>query len=229
MTDALASTGFAHRLRAMARSKSRQSAGAPALERTVADLRALAHPLRLRMMELFAESPKTTKQVADILGQPPTRLYHHVAALKRAGLLIVTAKRQNRGAVEKWYAGVTQQIGAAQTRGKGKGKAEGRSARRAVAATVLEQAKQEVMSIPFSAKQAALLARIVVAVPPSKIPRIRKRLFEAVQALRTDFSQSASRDVALGAAKGPNADCERWAVTLAFAPVKSPSPSRKPH
>src|ERR671931_1856124 len=115
----------------MARSRSRRSAGAPALRRTVADLRALAHPLRLRMMELFAESPKTTKQVADLLGQPPTRLYHHVAALERAGLLVITEKRQNRGAVEKWYVGVGRELHGRPS--PGQKAAAGRSARRAVA------------------------------------------------------------------------------------------------
>src|ERR1044071_8728746 len=95
----------------------RPSAGAPVLRRALADLRALAHPLRLRMMELFAESPKTTKQVADLLGQPPTRLYHHVAALERARLLVLKEKRKNRGTVEKWYAGVAQQVQGTGSRG----------------------------------------------------------------------------------------------------------------
>src|SRR5215213_9234403 len=105
----------------MPRAKPRPSAGAPALQRSVSDLRALAHPLRLRMMELFAESPRTTKQVAGILGQPPTRLYHHVAALERAGLLVLKETRQNRGAVEKWYAGVAQEYQASgQSPGKRK-------------------------------------------------------------------------------------------------------------
>src|SRR3954467_13034071 len=93
----------------MAKARSKRTAGAPLLADNVADLRALAHPLRLRMMELFAEQPRTTKQVADLLGQPPTRLYHHVAALERAGLLVLKETRQNRGAVEKWYAGVAKQ------------------------------------------------------------------------------------------------------------------------
>src|ERR1043165_2242008 len=115
----------------MGRAKPRKSAGAPVLHRTVADLRALAPPLRLRMMELFAESPKTTKQVAELLGQPPTRLYHHVAALERAGLLVLTETRQNRGTVEKWYAGVAQQVSGAAA-GKS---AAARGARRALAAT----------------------------------------------------------------------------------------------
>src|ERR1051326_6862876 len=122
----------------MTRSRSRRSAGAPVLKRSVADLRALAHPLRLRMMELFAESPKTTKQVAELLGQPPTRLYHHVAALERAGLVVLKKTRRNRGAVEKWYGGVSRQI-----RGTGDASSAGSPSQRAMAATILEQAKQE--------------------------------------------------------------------------------------
>ncbi len=164
------------------------------------------------MMELFAEAPKTTKQVADILGQPPTRLYHHVAALERSGLLVLKEKRKNRGAVEKWYVGISQQIqGTAQ---------KGKSARRAVAATVLEQAKQELMSRPAGAKEAALLARLVLAVPPSKISAIRKRLFDAVQSLRSESQRSRGGSTA----KKSEQDCERWAVTVAFA---APPPGRR--
>src|SRR4051812_38870051 len=168
----------------MPRSKSRRSAGAPALERTVADLRALAHPLRLRMMELFAESPKTTKQVAELLGQPPTRLYHHVAALERAGLLVLKETRQNRGAVEKWYVGFAQQL---QTATPKRASDSARSARRAVAATVLEQAKQEIMAIPPTAKQAALLTRLVLVAPAAKIPEVRRWLLESVQGVSERF------------------------------------------
>src|SRR5262247_2317311 len=133
MTPPWQGGGSGARLGAMARSRAPTGAGAPVLRRAVADLRALAHPLRLRMMELFAESPKTTKQVADILGQPPTRLYHHVAALERSGLLVLKERRKNRGTVEKWYAGVAQQVQG--TGGGGKNAAAGRRTRRAVAAT----------------------------------------------------------------------------------------------
>jgi len=199
------------------RSPSRRSAGAPPLGRTVADLRALAHPLRLRMMELFAESPKTTKQVAELLDQPPTRLYHHVAALERAGLLVLTERRQNRGAVEKWYTSVAQQIHA---RVRQKGDA-GRAARRAVAATVLEQARQELLTMPFGAKEAALLTRLVVVAPPAQIPAIRQWLFDAVQRLRAEFElddQSSDRN---------EEECERWALTLAFEPVRPPAERRQ--
>src|SRR3954468_24369892 len=90
--------------------KGHRGPGAPELQANVAELRALAHPLRLRILELFAEAPRTTKQVAEMLGQPPTRLYHHVAALERAGLLVLKETRPNRGVVEKWYEAVARQM-----------------------------------------------------------------------------------------------------------------------
>lgn len=201
----------------MARSKSRGSAGAPPLGRSVANLRALAHPLRLRMMELFAETPRTTKQVAELLGQPPTRLYHHVAALERAGFLVLKERRQNRGAVEKWYTGVTQQIQAG-VRQKGDA---ARAARRAIAATVLEQARQELLAMPVGAKEAALLTRLVVVAPPAQIPVIRQWLLDAVQRMRTEFELNDPDN------RENDADCERWALTLAFAPVRPPAEARR--
>jgi DNA-binding transcriptional ArsR family regulator len=71
-------------------------------------VRVLAHPLRLRLLELFAEAPRTPKQAAERLGLPPTRLYHHVAALERVGLVRVKETRKNRGAVEKHYEAVAR-------------------------------------------------------------------------------------------------------------------------
>jgi hypothetical protein len=165
------------------------------------------------MMELFAESPKTTKQVAELLGEPPTRLYHHVAALERAGLLVLRETRQNRGAVEKWYSGIAQQLETASPAG---GSAMGRKARRAVAATALEQAKQEIMAIPPNAAQAALLTRLIVVAPAAKIPEIRRWLFESIRQLSERFALSGDLT------PDGTADCERWALTLAFAPVTGP-------
>src|SRR4029079_13876765 len=162
-------------------SKKAPTAGAPLLKRNVSDLRALAHPLRLRMMELFAESPKTTKQVAELLGQPPTRLYHHVAALERAGLLVLRETRPNRGAVEKWYGAISQQLGT--TRANTDKSSGAKAARRAVVATVLEQAKQAGMSTRRDS-EAALVARMVLSLPPAQIPVVRQRLYDAIQTIR---------------------------------------------
>lgn len=66
-------------------------------------VKALAHPLRQRLMEAFSMEPRTTMQVADILEERPSRLYHHVAALEEAHLLELIETRQNRGTVERYY------------------------------------------------------------------------------------------------------------------------------
>jgi DNA-binding transcriptional ArsR family regulator len=75
----------------------------PAERVALRQMRALAHPLRMRLIELFAERSMTTKQAALALGEPPTKLYHHVAALERAGIVRLRETRPNRGTVEKYF------------------------------------------------------------------------------------------------------------------------------
>ena len=64
---------------------------------TVGQMKVLADPLRIRILELFCQE-RTTKQVAGILEQPPTRLYHHVSALERVGLIRLARTQPRRGA-----------------------------------------------------------------------------------------------------------------------------------
>ncbi len=77
---------------------------------TIEQVKALTHPLRQRILERFAVEARTTKQVADELGEKPTRLYHHVSALERAGLIRLVETRQKRGTTEKYYAAVAQRF-----------------------------------------------------------------------------------------------------------------------
>lgn len=183
--------------------------GAPPLSAGVAEMRALAHPLRLRIMELFAEAPRTTKQVAELLGQPPTRLYHHVAALERAGLLRLKDTRRIRGTVEKTYESIARTM--APGRG-GPSKASERATRRALAMTILEQSRQEVMqSLGAPEGGAPLLARLIVAAPPSRSLEIRERIVELFAQIRTEFNLD---DDACAAEEN-----ERWAMTLTMAPA----------
>ena len=69
-------------------------------------VKALADPLRQAVLGGFCGEPKTTKQIAQHLGEKATKLYHHVARLERVGLLKLVKKRQNRGTVEKYYQAV---------------------------------------------------------------------------------------------------------------------------
>lgn len=72
--------------------------------------KALSHPLRQRVLTRLAEEPRSTKQVAELLGEKPTRLYHHVAALEKAGLVRLVRTQQKRGTTEKYYSAVARRF-----------------------------------------------------------------------------------------------------------------------
>ncbi len=77
---------------------------------TLSDLdqvKVLADPLRVRLLESFC-TERTTKQVAEMLGEKSTKLYHHVEALEKVGLIRLTRTRQNRGTLEKYYLSVAR-------------------------------------------------------------------------------------------------------------------------
>ncbi len=76
----------------------------------VSQLKALSHPLRLKILETIALEPMTTKQVAIKLDEKPTRLYHHVAALEDAGLIRLVSTRPVRGTTEKYYQAVAEMM-----------------------------------------------------------------------------------------------------------------------
>jgi DNA-binding transcriptional ArsR family regulator len=205
----------------MPKNRSREGPGAPPLTPGVADIRALAHPLRLRLMEIFAETPRTTKQVADLLGEPPTRLYHHVAALERAGLLRLKETRQNRGATEKWYEATRRTMGLSDVRpsgAKSRSKRES-NARRALAMSVLTQSRQEVVAaMAMRGRDRPIVGRVVVIAPAARLGELRRRLFNTFKEIRGEFEGEGPK------ANVP-AELERWALTLTFAPVSS-SPRR---
>ncbi len=73
-------------------------------------MRALADPLRLRVLEAMSDEEATTKQVAGRIGEKPTKLYHHVEALRDAGLIELVRTKQNRGTLEKYYRPVARRF-----------------------------------------------------------------------------------------------------------------------
>jgi DNA-binding transcriptional ArsR family regulator len=74
---------------------------------TLDQVKVLADPLRIRILEAFGEE-RTTKQVAELLGEKPTKLYHHVDALEKVGLIKLSRTRPNRGTLEKYYLAVAR-------------------------------------------------------------------------------------------------------------------------
>jgi DNA-binding transcriptional ArsR family regulator len=76
----------------------------------VRQVKVLADPLRIRILEELCTAERTTKQVAERLGEKPTKLYHHVEALERVGLIRLARTRQKRGTIEKYYIAVARQF-----------------------------------------------------------------------------------------------------------------------
>ena len=68
---------------------------------TAAQLRGLAHPLRLQLLEvLYAEGPATATQLARRLGESSGSTSYHLRALHRAGMVEEAERRNGR---ERWW------------------------------------------------------------------------------------------------------------------------------
>jgi DNA-binding transcriptional ArsR family regulator len=65
--------------------------------------KAIADPLRSKILGIIQTRPATTKQIADRLGEAPGNIGHHVQVLERAGLAQVVATRVVRGIIAKYY------------------------------------------------------------------------------------------------------------------------------
>lgn len=172
-------------------------------------LRALAHPLRLRMLELFAEGPRTTKQVAQMLGEPPTKLYHHANALERAGLLRLSKTRQNRGTVEKWYETATEKISERQPRS--------RPALQAISGLATVALQQTLREVELALRKPPSVRPLVMRIPAvgneQQIADIRKRLLQVVKELRDQKSEEKRLS---------EMDAQRWTLTITFVPAAPP-------
>lgn len=71
---------------------------------TRAEARALAHPLRLRILRLCLHEALTNRELADRLGEEPATVLYHVRTLVRTGFLRREAERRGRrGAREVPY------------------------------------------------------------------------------------------------------------------------------
>jgi DNA-binding transcriptional ArsR family regulator len=73
----------------------------------VEQLRVMADPLRLRIIELMGEPPVrswTAKEIAERLAAKQTKLYHHLGLLEEHGFIRVAETRVVSGIVEKRYA-----------------------------------------------------------------------------------------------------------------------------
>jgi DNA-binding transcriptional ArsR family regulator len=66
-------------------------------------IRVIADPVRLRLLELLRQQPRTVTELAELLDVPRTRLYYHVRLLEEHGLITVDDTRIVSGITEKRY------------------------------------------------------------------------------------------------------------------------------
>jgi DNA-binding transcriptional ArsR family regulator len=182
--------------------------------RATQELRALAHPLRLRLLEEFAGQARTTMQVAAAMGEPPTRLYHHVNALERAGILKLARTRQVRGTTEKYYEVAKKSFGAVAgskiTRGM-------KGSIRHMAHLIFEEARADLLAAigdpaKLGPETAPVALRMLLTVSPSRLSEVRRKLLALLESIQKECKRQPPPENAL-----------RWALTVAFAPRGLPT------
>lgn len=154
----------------------------PVRDATPAEMKALAHPLRLRILRLTLDAPMTNKQLAERLDRDPGTILHHVRTLVRNGFLAGDdSRRGRRGATERPYraTGKSWQIRMAPVADH--------------TASVLEAVRDEVLEAGTDATLG--MVRLGVRLVPEDLAELRRRIAE----LGDEF---AARDDAAGAPVG---------------------------
>lgn len=75
----------------------------PDADRDRAHLRALAHPLRLRILSLLTAAPMTAAEVARELGANHANVSYHLRQLHNAGIIEIAGEEKISGGVAKRY------------------------------------------------------------------------------------------------------------------------------
>jgi DNA-binding transcriptional ArsR family regulator len=205
----------------MTKQRQPESASLPRGTYTVTELgqiRALADPLRLRILGELSGVPRTTKQVAERLGEKPTKLYHHVEALARVGLIRLTGTRPNRGTVERYYQAVAamfQVAASALSPPAAGGEPPGVEA---MLTSILDTARAELLAHVRAAPTASraadrpVVGRVLIRGPLRKLRAVRRRLLRLIEHLRPDEAE--------GAAKAGEAT---YALTVVLCPAEPPA------
>lgn len=175
-------------------------------------MKVLADPLRIRILELFCQE-RTTKQVAGILEQPPTRLYHHVSALARVGLIRLSRTQQRRGALEKYYLAVAKTFSADPRLFSSSADAQAREVTGGVAAQILENTTADLRALierggeDFKAlEQVGVLSYLEVRAGRKELKAIRDKLMKITKG-------SSRGERRAGASTSP------YRLTIAFFPL----------
>jgi DNA-binding transcriptional ArsR family regulator len=187
---------------------------------TLSDLdqvRALGDPLRVRMLGAFAEE-RTTRQVAEVLHEKPTRLYHHLKSLLAAGLIRKTRTRRNRGTLETYYRAVACSIRADPSLFSPPGRPEASDSIGKAIDGMLEQTATELRALIASGSGArgleekGLVSFLEVHAPEGDMKKLRGDIERLVKGLQDDRPARARG----GKPAGPD---RRYRLTITLFPL----------
>jgi DNA-binding transcriptional ArsR family regulator len=176
-------------------------------------VRALADPLRLRILGVFGRGPHTTKQAADQLGEKPTRLYHHVEALEKAGLIVLRETRPKRGTSERYYEAVATRFEVDHSLLSVSGAAPVAASLGATAESILALARDELLRLPLTApaggeceESLPLVLRAEITATPERIGQLGEQLLAVIDQARSACGGARDRKEA------------EYALTIALVP-----------
>ena len=174
--------------------------------RDLEQVRLLSDPLKLRILQAFAEGAKTTKQVAGELGESITKLYRHVDALQDAGLLVVASEQQKRGTVERTFRAVAERFEADHALFADDGAGEGADAVRDLLRAAEDEILQAIATADASDEQETIMMRLRCKASPERIAELQRSLKAWIEATQEEDTGE---------------DQQEFAALIAFYPVGS--------
>ncbi len=181
-------------------------------------IKALADPLRQKILGAFVHEPRTTKQVAALLGQPPTKLYHHVDLLERAGLITLVATRPKRGTTEKYYQTVAHRFTVAEDSLGGEAGAVLQDALAEAFASAQAEVRRALDPGNLAAggdQPRAIVALGMLRIAPEDLPQLQQRIMDI------------TRELTSGSADSPR-ESYRYLVAVYPAPETDPEEDSTP-
>ena len=166
--------------------------------RDLEQIRLLADPLKLNILQAFAESAKTTKQVAEELGENVTKLYRHVDTLHDSGLLVVVEEKQKRGTIERTFQAVAQRFEADHSLFSDESGAAGSDAAR----EMLRASEAEIVDVLARGRNddgtQTIVTRVRGKASPEKIAELRTTLNEWIDSLPGDDESDVGETAEFG-------------------------------
>lgn len=148
-------------------------------------VRLLADPFKLSIVQAFAEGERTTGDVAEALGQPVTKLYRHVDALHEAGLLTITREQKKRGTVERHFEAVGQRFEADHSLFADESESEEDSIR-----DVLRAGEDEIVTAIRGHKDdneiAPTVVRLRIKATPERLKTLQQQLEDWVESIQQE-------------------------------------------